>query len=78
MKIKMLFDGNFEIDRHPVHLTTGEIVDVTAEDAARLIEGLCAEEIEGETINMTAFSDEVEKFLEVDPKKSRRKKAGDE
>lgn len=44
MKIKFLFEGNFEIAGRDRHFLKGQVEDVDANDAARLIAGLCAEE----------------------------------
>ena len=45
MKIKFLFEGNFEIAGRDRHYVEGQVEDVDANDAARLIVGLCAEEV---------------------------------
>lgn len=42
-KIKFLFDGNFELQGRDRHFVEGEITDAEDTDAARLVEGLCAE-----------------------------------
>jgi len=43
MKIRFLFAGNFDVDGQPRHYRAGDIEDVTEADAARLIDGKCAE-----------------------------------
>lgn len=53
MKIKILFDGNFEIEHRDVHLDAGQIVEVSATDGKKLIEGLCAETAEETTPSPT-------------------------
>ena len=42
-KIKFLFEGNFELAGRDRHYTEGTVEDADDVDAARLVEGLCAE-----------------------------------
>lgn len=46
MKVVILFTGNFEIEGRVRHCEKGEILEVTEDDAARLIEALQAEKAE--------------------------------
>ena len=70
MKIKILFDGVFEIDNRPRACVAGEVLDVLQENALLLIDGLCAElYMDGGTADAITVSDSPEST----PK--RRKKA---
>lgn len=42
IKIRFLFEGNFEIQGKSLHFKKGEVIVAPAADAAILIEGLCA------------------------------------
>lgn len=68
MKIKFLFDGNFEIGGHDRHFVKDQVEDVDPNDAARLIAGLCAEEYD-EVKELTTF--------ETPVKTHKSKKAGE-
>ena len=43
IKVRFLFEGNFKVEGHPRHYKKGDIDNIPKDDAARLVQDLCAE-----------------------------------
>jgi len=78
MKIRFLFSSNFQIGPKAVPCEKNQVMDVSFEDAYRLIEGLCAEAVLEDNIEVVGEKlPAIEIVIEERPKRKRKVIDGD-